>query len=301
MIQSIKSTNHLGESLTMVLKSPEQSGLIVVMADGLGSPEADISLSERAGLDGSSYNSARAESRNVVLKLRFMLGQSVEVNRQKTYKYFPLKRKIRLEIVTDTKTVYAEGYVESNKANIFSDEAGCIISIMFPDSYLYNEFQQETIFSSVTGSFEFPFSNESLVTPLIEFGDISTETEKKIIYEGDAPVGILLHVHANGAATGLVITNSITLETLAIDSTKLAATTGSDISEGDDFYISTVKGNKYAKLIRGVTEYNILNCLGTSPTWFQLEKGDNIFAYTATSGLSNLEYEIINDVAYEGI
>jgi hypothetical protein len=93
----------------------------------------------------------------------------------------------------------------------------------------------------------------------------------------------------------------VTLEALEIDSDKLISTTGDDILEGDDIWISTVKGNKYAILIRGSTTYNILNCLGIAPPWFQLEKGDNVYAYTADEGLTNLQFEIFNDIAYEGI
>ena len=133
--------------------------------------------------------------------------------------------------------------------DIFSGEAGCLISILCPESYLYDIYDAVTVFSSVTPLFEFPFSNESLVTPLIEFSEIDSSTEKTVVYEGDAPIGILLHIHATGSASGFTITNSRTLETLAIDSTKLIATVGADISEGDDFWISTVQGDKYAILV----------------------------------------------------
>lgn len=298
MIRSFKTTNHLGETLEMPLASPGNSGLVIVSIDGLGPSKAEISLTDRAGIDGTVYNSGRATERNIIYQLKFL--HDVETNRQKTYKYFPLKRLIRIEVETDNRNVYAYGYVESNEPDIFSNDEGCIISMLCPDAYLYDVDQQITVFSSVTGGFQFPFSNESLVNPLLKFGDISLETEKTIVYYGDVPIGMLIHIHANGAASGFTLTHSVTLETISIDSTKLTSYLGADISEGDDIYISTVVGNKYATLVRGGQEYNILNCL-PNPTWFQLEKGDNIFAYTATSGLSNLEFDVVNDVAYEGI
>jgi len=301
MIKNFTVTNHLGESLTIELTSPEKSGFIVLSAEGLGPAKADISLTERAGVDGSFYNSARTSPRNVVLMLRFYPGQDIETLRQKSYKYFPLKREITLQIETDNRIAKGTAYVESNEPDIFSGEEGCSISLLFPDSYLYNYLGQITVFSFTTPSFEFPFSNESLVSPLIEFGDIVIETTKSIVYEGGPAIGILMHIHANGAASNITITETITLDQLAIDSTKLIATTGADITAGDDIWISTVKGNKFAILVRGSTTYNILNCLGTTPTWFQLEKGDNVFAYTATVGVSNLEFEVFNDIAYEGI
>lgn len=301
MIKNFTVTNHLGESLTIELKSPEQSGFIVLGVEGLGPSKADIALTERAGVDGSLYNSARATPRNVVLLLRFYPGQDIESLRQKSYKYFPLKRNITLQIETDNRISKGTAYVESNEPDIFSSEEGCSISLVFPDSYLYDYLQQETYFGSTTPLFEFPFSNESLVSPLLEFSDLNLETTKTIVYEGGPAIGVLIHIHATGSASGVTITDTITLDQIAIDSTKLAAVTGADISSGDDIYISTVKGNKYAILERGASTYNILSCLGSSPAWFQLEKGDNVFAYTATVGITNLEFAFINDVAYEGI
>jgi len=315
MITAIKTTNHLNESLTLELLRPEESGFIVLRIDGLGPPKAEISLTERAGIDGSLYNSGRAAPRNIVLNLRFYPGRMIagasyppgyqppnaEDMRQKSYKYFPLNRPIIFEVQAANRTAYATAYVEANEPYIFSKEEGCAISLMFPDSYLYDIVRSHLIFSSITSKFEFPWSNESTDYPLLEMSVLVMETTKNIRYEGDVPIGMLLYIHATGSASGFTLTDTITLEVLEIDSTKLIATTGADISAGDDIWISTVKGNKYAILIRGATTYNILNCLGISPPWFQLERGDNIYAYDASSGLNYLQFEVYNDVAYEGI
>lgn len=301
MIELITVTNHLDESLIIELRSPNISGLAVSFIEGLGPPKANISLSERAGIDGAAFNSSRAEYRNLLIGFKYMPTPDVETNRLKTYKYFPLQREIRISAISENREVYVYGRVESNEPDIFSKDSGCTISILCPQSYLYDVDEAVTIFSSITGGFTFPFANNSLVDPLLTFGDIDLETEKNIIYNGDAPIGMLLHIHATGSASGFTLTNFLTLETLAIDSDKLVDTVGADITIGDDFYISTVSGNKYAILIRGGQEYNILDCLGDNPTWFELERGDNLFAYTAISGLSNLEFVVTNDVAYEGI
>ena len=301
MIIAIKTTNHLNESLTLELMKPEKSGFIVLRIDGLGPPKAEISLTERAGVDGSLYNSGRATPRNIVLGLRFYPGQDIEALRQKSYKYFPLNRPIIFEVQAVYRTVEATAYVEANEPDIFSKEEGCVITLMFPDSYLYDTVGSLTTFSFIVPTFEFPWSNESTDDPLLEMSVLDMISTKIVFYEGDVPIGMLIHIHATGSASEVALTDSITLEALEIDSTKLIATTGADISDGDDIWISTVKGNKYAILIRGATTYNILNCLGTSPPWFQLEKGDNVYAYTANSGIANLQFAIHNDIAYEGI
>ena len=300
MITVIKTTNHLNESLTLELMRPEESGFIVLRIDGLGPPKAEISLTERAGVDGSLYNSGRATPRNIVLGLRFYPGQNIEALRQQSYKYFPLNKPITFEVQAAFRTVYATAYVEANEPDIFSKEAGTVITLVFPDSYLYDTVESLTTFSSITPVFEFPWSNESTVSPLLEMGELTMKTTKNVIYEGDVPVGMLIHIHATGSASDFTLTDIVTLEVLAIDSAKLISTTGGDIQTGDDIWISTVNGNKYAILIRGVTTYNILNCLGISPPWFQLEKGDNVYAYEATP-VANLQFEIYNDIAYEGV
>ncbi len=301
MITAIKTTNHLNESLTLELMRPEESGFIVLRIDGLGPPKAEISLTERAGADGSLYNSGRATPRNIVLSLKFYPGQDIEALRQQSYKYFPLNKPIMFEVQAVNRIAHATAYVEANEPDIFSKEEGCVITLMFPDSYLYDTIGSFTVFSSVISKFEFPWSNESTTSPLLEMSELDMNTTKTIFYEGDVSVGMLIHIHATGSASDFTLIETATLETLEIDSAKLISTTGGDITLGDDFWISTVKGNKYAILIRGVTTYNILNCLGTSPPWFQLEKGDNVYAYTASIGLDNLQFEVYNDIAYEGI
>lgn len=299
-MNSLKVTNDLGESLIIELARPAESGFAILYIEGLGPAKGVVNLTERAGLSGSSYNSARAEHRNIIIGLKFW-GSNIADRRRDTYKYFPLTREIRLEVDSGKRRAYAYGYVESNEPSIFSDNSGCTISILCPKSTLYDIDEAITTFSSVTSLFTFPFSNESLVDPLINISELIIETEKTVLYYGDSNVGMVLHIHANDVASGIEITNSRTLESLSINDAKLIALTGSGIVEGDNFYISTVHGNKYAKLIRGSVEYNILNCLGLDPTWFQLQTGDNLFAYTALTGLPNLEFEIRNDIAYDGV
>ena len=85
------------------------------------------------------------------------------------------------------------------------------------------------------------------------------------------------------------------------DTDKLKTIMGSGITAGDEITISTIKGNKYISLLRAGKTYNILNIMDKNADWFQLAKGDNIFTYTAVYGASNLQFSIINQVAFEGV
>ena len=88
---------------------------------------------------------------------------------------------------------------------------------------------------------------------------------------------------------------------MKINTAKLETLTGKGLSAGDDIVISTYKGSKSITLIRNGVFYNILNCLDKNAVWFTLAKGDNIFTFSAETGITNLQFSIENKIVYEGI
>ena len=304
MIKSITITNYLGQSITLDMRSPGNSGLYIKKIEGLGPPTATINAKEIATFDGGLYNSARASTRNIVLSLGFLPNPTIEDMRQLTYKFFPIKKKLRFLIETDNRIAETYGYVESNEPDIFSQDEATEISIICPDPYFYSagdNGKNVTVFSGIEPNFEFPFSNESLTESLIEIGLVKSLSEQLIIYTGESEVGMLITIHAIGKVGSITIYNILTGETMKIDDTKIETLTGSGIVKGDDIYISTVKGDKYIQLVRDGVTTNILNAMDKDSTWFQLAKGDNIFAYTTDMGADNLQFKIENQVIYEGV
>ena len=251
MIKSVTVTNYLGDSVKLELMRPEKSGFIVKSINGLGPSNASINTTEVSTNDGALFNSARLSKRNIVFKLLFMNTdtETIEDIRQKTYKYFPMKKGVTLLIETDNRLVSTTGYVETNEPNIFDSKEG------------------STIY---------------LVCRLL--------LEKKTIT-----------IHAIGEATNITIYNTGTREKLAIETDKLAALTGSGIIAGDTITITTMKGRKGITLLRNGKVINILNCLKKGSNWFTLAKGDNIFAYTAETGSSNLQFRMENKIIYDGV
>ncbi|HQE49481.1 MAG TPA: phage tail family protein [Fervidobacterium sp.] len=307
MIKSITVTNYLGDSIKLELGRPEKSGFLIESISGLGPSKANINTTEVSTNDGSLFNSARLNQRNIVFEIIFVEtinGESIEDVRQKSYKYFPLKKKLDLLIETDNRIAKTTGYVESNEPNIFSSREGSQISIICPDPHFYSagpDGNNTTVFYGIEPVFEFPFSNESLTDPLITFGNIHFKTENVITYKGDTEIGVTIHIHAIGEAENITIYNTGTREIMRIDTTKLESLTGSGIVAGDDIIIKTQKGDKSITLIREGKTTNILNCLDKKTDWFTLAKGDNIFAFTAESGTTNLQFWIENKVIYEGV
>jgi len=301
MIDSIKVTNPLGESITMELGFPEKSGFLIRRIEGLGPSKATIGTTELSYVDGSVFNSSRVNSRNIVLTLGFLENPDIEATRLKSYQFFPIKKRIKMEVKTTTREAYTYGYIESNEPDIFSKEERAVISILCPEAYFYENNDLVTEFSTVVPVFEFPFSNESTTLKLLEFGDIAIQTSKNIYYTGDSPVGVVFNIHAIGSVNDLSILKVSTGETIAFSSASIIAITGADISAGDDIILSTVVGDKFARLIRSGITYNILNSIGQYPDWFQIERGDNLFTYSADTGVDNLQFTIVSKIAYEGV
>ena len=304
MIKSVTITNHLDESIKLDLFNPEESGFIIKSIEGLGPVKANINFKELATNDGAIDNSARLSSRNIVMSLQFMESPTIEETRLKSYKYFPIKRNIKFLIETDSRICETIGRVETNVPTIFSNAEGCQISILCSNPYFYSAGENgtnQTIFYGTEPLFEFPFSNESLTEDLIEFGSIENRTEGTIYYDGDAEIGITIQIHAVGEAEGLVIYNTKTREIMRINDDKLKSLMGSGIQAGDEITITTSRGEKGIYMLRSGVTTNILNSLEKPIKWFQLSKGDNTFAYTASAGLTNLQFRIENKVVYEGV
>lgn len=304
MIRAITFTNYLGDSIRLDLARPEESGFVVKSLTGLGPGKASINTTEVATNDGSLFNSSRMPSRNIVISLGYMWNNTIEETRQLSYKYFPIKKKITVLIETDNRQAEIEGYVESNDPTIFSSDEGSDISIICPNPFFYSAGKDginTTIFYGVEALFEFPFSNESLYENLLEMGEIKNDTERVVVYNGDAEIGVTITIHAIGEADAITIYNTGTREVMRIDTDKLEKFTGSGIVAGDEIIICTVKGSKSITLLRSGKTTNILNCLDKDADWFQLTKGDNIFAYTAEYGSTNLQFRIENQIIYEGV
>lgn len=304
MIYSVKVTNYLGESIVLELARPEKSGLVIEEIEGLGPPKANISMTDITNGDGSVYNSARTDPRNIVIHFRFMEFPTVESSRNIVYKFFPIKKPVTLEFQTELKRASIVGYVEADEPDIFNQEAKTEVSIICPNPFFYASGPgalNTVIFYGIEPLFEFPFSNESLENKLIVFSEIMRYSIKNVPYEGEVETGITIKIIATGEVEGLKIYNLDTRETMTVDTVRLKQITGNSIIKFDELTITTIKGNKSAVLLRDGKYTNILNCITKDSAWFELSRGDNLFAYTTDSGSENIQFAIEYNTVYEGI
>ena len=301
MIREIKVTNYIDEEKTLYLTNPEASGFAIVNIEGLGPVKANIITTNIANLDGAIFNSARANYRNITIAMYFIGIPEIEDARMETYRWFPLKQKIKLGIKTDQRECECTGYVESNEPNIFSKTEGTVISIICPDPYLYNVTEKEIKFSATENLFVFPFSNESTSQNLLNFGNYESKKRESLEYNGDFEIGININLHFLGPVTDITLFHINTGKQLKIDTAKITSLTGEALKNGDNIYINTKNGEKSIKLLRDGDYINILNCLDKNPNWFQLQKGNNEFAFSAVSGEEFIELSISYKEAYEGV
>ena len=303
MIKSLTVTNPTGESIRLELTRPEKSGFYIKNIEGLGPANATVNITESATVDGGYYTSSHVSTRNIVLTLGFLYEKGIEDMRHESYRYFPLKKQIKLLIETDNRTCVTHGYVESNEPNIFSERETTQISILCPDPYFYAFNNGVGYISNLSKDivlFSFPFSNESLDEPLIELGQVTDTAERIVHNPGDVEIGVKIHIYVKGPITSISISNRTTDQTMRIDTDRLKQITSADLKEGDEIVINTKKGSKSIYLISDGTKTNILNCLSRFTDWIYLLPGDNQIHHAA-SDPANMDITMELEVMYAGV
>ena len=116
MSLKLKITNKYNESITLT----QNSAFSVAQVTGLTPPLATINTAPIATKDGSLFNSAFLENRNIVILL-YPTG-APETQRVNLYRYLKAKQKIRLELETKTRAVYIDGYIESLEGDLYEKQ-----------------------------------------------------------------------------------------------------------------------------------------------------------------------------------
>lgn len=137
---------HEEDIVCLPLRTYNETHIAVTNIEGLAPMPGTINMDDNAGGDGSIFNSARAQNRNIVITMKpfeddmydfdgRLIPGSMEACRRKIYLIFPLKKKVRLHFETDTRKYYIDGYVETINADYFGDMEGAQVSILCPDPY----------------------------------------------------------------------------------------------------------------------------------------------------------------------
>ncbi len=309
MIKSVTVTNAKGEPLLISLSDPWASGLAVTGISGLGPVKADVSVTSYASRDGAVFNTARVDTRNIVLSMIFVSrgNDSIETIRQRSYQFFPVKQRITLKFVTDNREAVIDGYVESNEPDIFNKCESTQISVICPDPYFYDSSTtQKTSFLAKVGAFHFPFANEGVGKKSIIMGKITRRLTKSFIYDGEGRTGAVIQLDFLGEVTGkITISNKTTGQNMIIDTALFAGSY--KIAKSDRIQVNTNPGNKYVRLAKSVngtaatSGVNILNCIASGSEWLEIIHGENDFSVTADNGQENIDVSVRTVIRYEGL
>ena len=280
---SLKVENDRGNTLELT-NNPNYT---VFKIEGLNPPHATINSSVNTTTDGSSINSVRLENRNIVIYAT--MEGDVEANRINLYKYFPVKKTVKLYFSNKSRDIYIEGTVELIECDLFSNKQVAQISIICPRPYFKDVENLVTVFSDISSMFEFPFS---ISKAGVEISTIGTNQRRSIINTGDIETGVLIKLFATGTVVNPIIYDVLKRIYLKLNFTMLAS---------DTVVINTNVGEKSIELIRDGVTYNAMGYMAQDSTWFILEAGDNVFTYDADSGNSNLQLTFTTSILYSGV
>ena len=263
---TLKIENRFGD----ILELTHNKNYLVTKVEGLSPPKAKINLSDIAGMNGALFNSAKAETRNLVLTV---LPQTpVEQNRLALYRFAQVAQWCKIYYSNGSVDVQIEGYVETVEGSLFSKTQSLQISIICPQPYFEGLREIYNDISSLISTFEFPFAIEARG---IEFSYINHEIFATVMNVGDVETGLIIEITSRGEVVNPVIYENMTGGSIGLNIT---------LTSQDRIVINTNSGSRSVTLIRGNTETNIINKVVPNPDWFTLQPGENIFSYEAEYG-----------------
>lgn len=285
-----KIQNANGEMLTL---TQNESEFQLYDITGIDQPTAAINFTTIAGMDGSKFNSATLNNRNIVIYIR--LNGDVERNRHLLYRMFRTKESCTFYYTNDTVDAYIEGYVESVSCPIFTNSEIMQVSILCPYPYFTSI---DTIIADITNKkalFTFPFSiNANAPVPISEYIDNNII---KVVNDSQNQLGMIINIKIRDDAPSLgvgniVITNTVTQEYIKMTNSSWVA--------GDTIRINTRPGQKSILEYYGGSYHKGFLHLDPDSTFLQLDVGDNFFSYSAGTDGADTEYvDISFTYAYE--
>ena len=275
--------NERGERLELT-NNPDFDVLAVY---GLNPAPAVINTTPISGIDGTRYNSARIGERNVVISLN--IRGDIEDNRIKLYKYFMVKKPIRIFYKNEHFDVYIDGYVDMFENDFFTMLQQPQISILCPNPFWKSSIETEIDFDSVTALFEFPFDIDAEGIPFSELGEVQT-----------------IYFNAGNVETGGIITFTALADNV-INPTFYNVTNNTffgvevTMEQSDMIVINTQKGEKSVYLLHDGTKTSLMNNRTAGSSWIVFEPGINEIQYDAYSGSSALRCTLSCVQMFEGV
>lgn len=287
---TLKIQNAVGELFEL---THNRSRYSLIHVTGLTPPKANINTSVAGTIDGTFYNSARVNMRNIVLTI--VIEGDIETNRQQLYRIFPVKSLCTVFFKNENMDVQISGYVELVDGDLFSMREQMQISILCPRPYWSTLGLVAYELSTTVAMFEFPFSIAA--TPGVAISEYTQQPTIKIYNSGSVPCGFTADIEiANGSQgiTSLTLYNLTTQKKIGIlGSVTLAAT--------DKVHISTVPGSLAISMEHDGTKTNLINSMIDGSEFFNLALGENILYFACTGDVDDVEINIVPSFLFAGV
>lgn len=268
-------TNAKGETLDLLHNT---SKFILAAADNMHGIELDYAESASPYIDGTNVDNVRAAARGI--SLTFLLTGDVPESIEFFRSVVKSKQVGYLTEIDDNgREIQIKGI--TRLPTYTRMEAACKIQLELYCGQPYWEDVQAVIdsISSTIDLLYFPEEGRGFPVEGVPFGEINVQRERKLINDGDTPVGLAISIVAKDATS----------------KPRISCSTGNQngwymelnitMQADDEVIISTERGNKYVTL-NGSQYYgktpllSLLTVVGDD--WLQLEQGENTFNISAS-------------------
>lgn len=280
MVPVIKIENDRGEVLDF-----SASPRYLAMLTGTGPPAATINRAKVSVADGTRFNSATVNERELLLTIHLL--RDIARARLNLYRFIATKSHVKIYYQADGLDVYIEGYVETAEVNPWEENQNVQVSIICPMPFWQDVDSTYTDASQVLKLFEFPFAIEA---EGIELSTMNTGTATLIENGGTVEAGVTFVITATVASQNPRIHNLSTGEYIGVHAT---------LEAGDQLEICTVTGSKRVTHIRNGVRTNYINMLMMGSSWLQMVVGANEYSYTVDVG--ECELGVYHTNMYTGV
>ena len=255
---------------------------------GLDPPDSTVNVSERAGHDGATFNSAKVDMRTITITIA--INSPAEVNRNKLYRFFQTSKRTRLYYFNELHQVYIDGWAQRAPVDFFAKKETMQITLVCPSPFWHGIAPVVGVTNGEESLFEFPFFiNEGQPIPLSEY---HSDNGAYIWNPGTMLSGLLIEIKATGSASNPQIWHANTDTFFKVNTS---------LQNGDRLVINTNVDEKAVTRFRGSSKTNLIASRDSESSWINAEAGNNVFVLSASSGLSNLVANITIITNLEGV
>lgn len=263
----------------------ENEYFYVINVDGMTAAAVNIASNTVYSMDGDTITNTQTQPRQIVIDLLIKQDVSVEAARAYVTQYVKPKQAATLALTYDLSGAEQSKVISGKVAGIvlprFTEQAVMQITLYCSQPYWEDASFIVKYISDIIDAHKF----EITWSEPLPMGIFDMTRTREIVNEGDAAVGMIVTITAQGAVRNPALYNNLTGQYIGITDT---------LAAGDEVVINTIRGQKSITK-NGV---NVLSKLRAGSTWLQLDVGSNVLLIDADSGASEMYFALTFKQAY---